>query len=324
MIFFLYGADTYRAIKKLNFLKERYSVARKNSCFNITEIEATNLSVNEFRQRAYSSGLFDQRRMLIIKFVFQSKNDNLLKVILDYLQKEYSEKDNNIIFYDLDFNLKKNKNILLKQIFLLLTKSVDKQHYYQNFSLLRESELRQWIKQEVNKQKKKINPLAINRLTQLVGNNLWQMKNEVDKLIAFSTLDEITIQDVNFMINRNLDKNVFNLTDALGRRDKVQALTLLEEQLKEGVKADYLLKMLIYQFRILLLLKDTDCNIYTIAKQLIINTYAITKSELLANNFSLEELKKIYQSLLQIDLQSKIGSISTEKLISLTINKLII
>ena len=324
MIFFLYGADTYRSIEKLNFLKKRYSAVRKNGSFNITEIETTNLSVNEFKQRVYSSGLFDQRRMLIIKSVFQCQKDDLLKVILEYLQKECSEKDNNIIFYDSDFNFKKNKNILLKQIFLFLTKkSADKIHYCQKFFLLKDSELRQWIEQEVDKQKGKINPLAVNCLAQLVGNDLWQMNNEINKLIAFCFPKEITIQDVNFVVNKNLDKDIFNLTNALGRKDKARALSLLEEQLTEGTKADYLLKMLVYQFRILLLLKDTNLDIYTLAKRFIINPYAIRKSEPLVNNFSLEELKKIYQGLLQIDLQSKIGSISTEGLVGLAINKLI-
>ena len=101
----------------------------------------------------------------------------------------------------------------------------------------------------------------------------------------------------------------------MARRDKRTAFKLLHQHLERRDDEIYLLSMFIYQFRNLLKIKDLvekGVPFYQLVKRTGLHPFVIKKSWEQIKKFSLKELKKIYQKLLFLDLEIKIGRIEPE------------
>ena len=80
--------------------------------------------------------------------------------------------------------------------------------------------------------------------------------------------------------------------------------------------------MLVYQIRTLLKLKDLlekKVSYHNLAQKTGLHPYVIKKSSWQLKNFSLDQLKKIYQKLLQIDTRLKTGQIDSQTAFDLLI-----
>ena len=108
----------------------------------------------------------------------------------------------------------------------------------------------------------------------------------------------------NFAIYLGLETNSQDI------KDKKRALSLIENQLNSGVAIQYIMTMIIRQFRLILKIKSFSENKVTqdwaIAQTLKLPNFVIKKILRQSNLFKLKELKKIYQQLLLIDEKIKI------------------
>ena len=102
--------------------------------------------------------------------------------------------------------------------------------------------------------------------------------------------------------------NIFDLIDALGAKNRLQATELLYKELKTGRDPYYILTMAIYQFRNMLTIKDLRNRNYSeveISKKAKLHPFVVKKA--LKNPFELEEALKTYGKLLAIDTSFKTG-----------------
>ena len=85
----------------------------------------------------------------------------------------------------------------------------------------------------------------------------------------------------------------------------------------------YLLSMIAYQFKNILILKELQ-ELQTpyglIAKKSGLHPFVIQNTNKLCNQFSMSELKKIYWNIFQTDLDIKIGKIEPELAIDLLLS----
>ena len=66
--------------------------------------------------------------------------------------------------------------------------------------------------------------------------------------------------------------------------------------------------MIAYQFKNLLIIKELQVTtIWTIAKKSGLHPFVVQKSFYLCNQFTIEQLKKIYQKIFQVDSDIKTG-----------------
>lgn len=210
-----------------------------------------------------------------------------------------------------------------KKLFKLLKKPKTSQE----FRLLSEYSLSRWIEQEIKDRGGKIERRALEKLAAYVENDLWQMSNEIDKLISYKGANDepITSKDVELLVRAKLDTNIFNMIDAIGEKNKKRALKLLHDQIESGAHQLYLLTMITYQFRNLLIVKDLinqNLNQYQIQRETKIHPYVVQKTFCQARNFSLDELKKIYQKLLDCDAALKTSRIEPDLALDLLVAKL--
>jgi len=313
MIFFLYGHDSYRSKEKLEQIKTKFKNEIDEKGFNIITLTGDDFDLEKFNSAAVQSGFLTSKRLIIVKNLLLSKpNKDLADQLLELLKK-LKATDNIFIFYEAGLPDKRsamfkflNKDKKLSQIFEALTGKA----------------LTDWLKKYVQDQGGQIQISALNLLIASIGNDLWQLTNELNKLIAFKNQEEIKEQDVREFVSVKITENVFGLTEAIAAGNRPQALKLLDEQLKSGLNGIYLLTMIVRQFRIVAQLKSLlsqNLSPAQVTQASGLHPYVVKKTLPLAKKFPAAKIQTIYQKLAELDKQFKSTSLPPETLMDLLI-----
>jgi DNA polymerase-3 subunit delta len=300
MIFFFYGEDSFRAKNKIDAIKDKFKASVDKSGISLINLDGEILTLDDFLKNTESQGFFTSKKLIIIKNIFDNKNLKILeKPLIEYLAKQKdSVEENYLIFWQVSKPNPKN----------LLYKALTKFKYVEEFPKLSSDKINTWLKKEIASRNKTISQEAALTLLSFVGENLWQLEQEINKLVHFSHNPEISLNDVKSIVQAKSDDNIFNLVDALGKKNKALALKLLESQLDSGANSLYLLTMIARQFRILIKVKLFSAKIdnsFAVAQALKIHPFVAKKTLEQSKLYSLEDLKKIYQLLLELDFKLK-------------------
>ena len=323
MIIFLYGADTYRSHEKLNKLREKFSREIDKSHLNLSVLDGEKLTFEEFYKSVSAAPFLATKRMIIVKnLISKNKSKKIFEEIADYIKNKDMSQENIIVFWEEEGQSKKHgaRGIKKNILFDLLKK----EKYMQEFLPLEEWKLTKWIKEEIKKEGGTFEEKTVQLLIALAGNDLWQMHQEIEKLISFKKNRPITQEDINLLVSGKIKSNIFNLVDAMGTKNRKSALRLLNNELISGTSVIQLLGMIVRQFRILLEIKETLKNDSQISKREIslklnLHPFVAQKALEQARNYTLGELKNIYKKLLSIDIKTKTTSLDPRALFNLFI-----
>ncbi len=311
MIYFLYGEDPYRSKRKLDEIVDGYRKVHKSG-LNLMYIDANEKKFEALANSLKIVSMFQEKKLVILKNVFSNKNfqEDFQKEI-----KKLKESKDIIIIYEKEKIDERNK----------IFKALDKEAKSQKFNPLQGSQLLSWIKKEFEKNNSKAEASAISLLLEYVGNNLWQMENEIKKLSDYKRGGTVKREDVELHVRPKIEVDIFKTIDALAARDKKQALSFLHKHLEYGGNPFYLLSMISYQFRNLLAIKELVEKKYpyaTIAKKSGLHPFVVKKSYYLCSQFSFEQLKKIYLKIFQADSDIKTGKIEAEAALDLLLSEI--
>ncbi|NQT49816.1 DNA polymerase III subunit delta, partial [Candidatus Kuenenbacteria bacterium] len=171
-----------------------------------------------------------------------------------------------------------------------------------------------------------LSPEAVNLLAAMIGSDLWQLDREIHKLANYKKGEKVTTEDINLMVKGKYNDDIFQLMDAISDRDKKRILELFQDQLESGASELYLLTMLIRQFRIFWQIKELvdtqSMSSDLVARELKMHPYVAKKSMYYIKNFELDQLRKIYQRLLDFEIKIKTKSIKFEVLFDLLVAEL--
>ncbi|PIT95101.1 DNA polymerase III subunit delta [Candidatus Falkowbacteria bacterium CG10_big_fil_rev_8_21_14_0_10_39_9] len=325
MIIFFYGDNNFKAKQKIGELKKKFfqEVDPNEHSFNILDGATTNLT--EIGQTINTGSLFTKKRLTLIENILSNKKPSFLEEFLEYLQKNNLEKSDDIlVIYEPKIKSQKDKimktslngekdsalAVKEKKLFEFLSQ----QKFVQEFKSLAPSELSTWIKSEVEKRGSSIKPGAIQELIKHSGNDLWSLNNEIDKLVNYKRVGDIPTEienlDIEKICSQATDDNIFALTDALGSKNRALAFKILEDQYRLDAADEYLLAMLLRQFKIILQLKvalNNGENLNRIGPSLGLHPYVAQKSATQAQYFSLEQLKELISGLTHLDYLNKTG-----------------
>ncbi len=313
MIIFLYGQDTYRSRQKLNEIVEHYKKVHQSG-LNLKYFDGQKLSYRDFEDEFRQAPMFQEKKLVILKNIFSNQEfkNSFLKN-----SKKFINSNDLILFYE------KGEISSNDPLFKFLEKNAKTQ----SFKLLEGQRLRNWAKRELEKHQTKIEPQALEKLLNFVGNNLWTLSNEIKKLITFKNKGKIEIKDIDLLIRPKIETDIFKTIDALASKNKKQALSLIHKHLEKGESPLYLLSMINFQFRNILIIKSESTNdirmlrINNLSKELRMHPYIIKKTMWQARKFTFEELKKIYHKLFMIDYKIKTGKIDPQTALDLFISE---
>lgn len=268
-----------------------------------------------------------------MKIFFQTSKKNILKSLLDILK---NKKNENVIVF-LEEKIKRQKKGKTERIVIQTAKDekallkeqkdffqfLSKQKFSQEFRKPTNYEIADWIKKQAQNLGSEIAPQAIDALIGLLGDDMRQLKNEIEKLSAYKANTKeklIQSEDVLELSRGRFDDNIFSLTDKISQANTGETVRILEEQIEGGISENYILTMAIRQFKIILRVKEAlekNPNSSQIASQLKLHPFVVQKSIAQSRNFTKEKLKQILNSLLEADLKTKTGQANLKTMLDL-------
>ena len=175
------------------------------------------------------------------------------------------------------------------------------------FYRLREGELYQWLSREARLQGKNLTLAAAQRLVEIVGDNLAELSQELEKLALFSGADHtLTPALVTQLASHSRSYNIFALVEALGEPGFHRRLASLGHLLDLGEPPAKILGMLARQVRMLIRVKEgAGGNPAELAKRLGIPQGVVKRLSQQAARFSDAALKNHLNALHQVDFHLK-------------------
>ncbi len=195
-----------------------------------------------------------------------------------------------------------------------------------HFPLLKESELRQWIQRRVPDEGGSISPQAVNLLAKVVGNNLWIMANEINKLVLLASGRRIEEADVRAAVSYAQETNVFAVVDAILESRRGVAQKLLEQLLQAGAAPAYLLFMLSRQAQLIVRAKELRRQGEPKAEMQhrlgLTSEFALRRTLEQADKYPLPRVRELYHWLLETDLAIKTGRYEPELALNILVAEL--
>lgn len=184
-------------------------------------------------------------------------------------------------------------------------------------------QLEDWLVRRAAAQDAKLAPDAARLLATEVGDNLRLLAMEIDKLATYAGPGgQIRAADVRALTPASRQAKVFDLTDALARRDRTRALALLHELLAAGESPLGIVALTAYQTRTLLQVKslaERGLRGPQIAQSAGMAPFVVDKSLALARQFSFAQLEAAHRSLLEVDTALKRSRMTPEMALDLLV-----
>jgi len=328
MVFFFYGEDDFRLKQKISSVVASYR-QKHRSGFNFGYFDlAQEEDWEKLKNFLDSFSMFAEKKLAVVSGLFEAQKGIKEKLLDYFISSDIIKTEDSFLVVGQKLERPPEKKIqeyVLKDNKDLFKKLTAKNIKAEEFNFLVGIKLENWIKKEVISRGGEINVQAIKQLAVFVGSDLWRASNEIDKLISYRLGQEILPADIEKLVGAKIENDIFKTVDALAARNGALAFKLLHRHLAEGESEIYLLSMLVYQFRNLLLIKDQlerGVSSYDLGKKIKLHPYVLRKSFEQSKNFSLGALKNIYGRLSEIDIGIKSGGLESQTALDLIVKEI--
>lgn len=191
-------------------------------------------------------------------------------------------------------------------------KYLKKQTDFHDFPELDVNGLAAWLADAAKAQDGSLSSSDARYLVERVGANQQLLSNELDKLLLYAP--NITRQTIDVLTDPAPQSSIFELLEAAFAGNKKRAMNLYTEQRAQKVEPPQIIAMLAWQLHVLAIIKVAgERSTDEIAKEAKLNPFVVRKSQSIARNLSLVDLKKLVSDLLNIDAQSKRVSLDLDE-----------
>lgn len=250
--------------------------------------------------------LFESNKAVILTDTDFMKNniDSASKVFVSYLKDPNPDAYLFIIINKLD-ELSKDFKEICEKLKVITIKTLDTEDFVSI------------AKNEFKENKFNVKDNVIKEIVLRSNNDYVMLKNNILKLITYKyESKEIIMPDVELMIVKEEDAKIYELADAITKKDKRRIYDIYTSLINQNITSDKLLNSIIQKYTTLLNVKrlsgatqnDKDiCEILNLKDK---QVYAIKKQ---AANFSMSDLKDKLNFFLDLDVSVKTGKINLDK-----------
>lgn len=204
-----------------------------------------------------------------------------------------------------------------------LVQSAQKYGKSRAFTTPKGAQLEDWLAKRASAGGARLTPDAARLLASEVGDDLRLLASEIEKLSTYvGKGGTIRVDEVRLLSPSSRQARVFDLTDALARRDRSHALALLHELLAAGESPLGIVAMTVYQTRTLMQVKslvERGLRPPQIAQTAGIAPFVVDKTLPLARQFSFAQLEAAHRTLLDIDRALKSSRMTPEMALDLLV-----
>jgi DNA polymerase-3 subunit delta len=236
-LYLIYGEEIFLVDEALKAIKARV-LSEGAKDFNYDSFYAPETSPAQVRDAVEMLPVMSEQRLVIYKNVDSLKEEawqNLLPVIDNPVDSCCLV----LVANKIDKRKKFIKLLFEKGTVVELKKPFDNQ-------------VATWVDYIASMNNIKLTQEAIAVLQQLVGTNLSEIQNEIQKIRSSANNKKVfDVDDVLGTVSRSRIESVFTLTDAISRRDRAQALLCLANLLENGQNESGIVSLILRQMRIL-------------------------------------------------------------------------
>jgi DNA polymerase-3 subunit delta len=182
-------------------------------------------------------------------------------------------------------------------------------------------DLERWIERRAQALGVRLSADAARQLAAYVGADLRALAGEIEKLATYvGAGGQIGAGEVRLLTPTTQQARIFDLTDALARRNQSRALALLHELLDAGESPLGIVALAAHQTRALLQVKalaEQGLRPPQIAQTAGLAPYVVEKSLTVARQFSFAQLENAHRALLNIDTALKLSKMTPEMALDL-------
>lgn len=293
-IYFLMGEEPY-FIDVISDTIEEEVLDETEKAFNQIVVYGRDVDIDTVATHAKSFSMMGGYMVVIVKEAQDLKNIEDFEKYLDVIPPT------TILVFDYKYKKLDKRRALAKKI--------DKMGVLFESKKLYESNIPGWIQSYLAEKGYTITPKATQMLTDFLGTDLHKVRNELDKLIiALPKSKKIDDIDVERNIGISKDYNVFELQNAIGRRDIMRANQIVNyfgDNGKDNPLLVTAISLYGYFTKILKVHYATDPSQNALATALGVNPFFVRDYQMAARNFSIADCVKCISVLREFDLKSK-------------------
>ena len=305
MIIFLYGEDSFRISRKTKEIIRGYE-AKNPSGLNLLKFDFMENQLEDFFDSAKSGSIIPEKKLIVLRNI--NKID--AGTFLQFLKKQNFGNRDDIILLVVSLS-----DPTSDELFKYLIK---KPNQTQSFRALKEYEVKTWVRQFADLSGIDLTSEAVDFLVASCGADLWRLDSEIKKLADYKIKGVVSRSQIEELIVSGANYKIFELTDAIAKKDKKRALEALYKALDNDEKPTELLGLLAWQIRNILRLKLNPEK----SSSLKLHPFVLGKAAAAAKLFSVEELGAFLSKIIALDLAFKTSSRDEKIRLSLLIAEL--
>ena len=321
VIYVFHGDDELAITEAIGTLKGRLGDPSIVD-MNLTTLDGRYFSIEDFETASKSMPFVADRRLIIVShplaYLSHEPNRNKFLALLEQIPEQ-----NAVVLVEYRPLLSERDKRQGKTHWLQAWgKTMGAKVFIKEFIVLKGSQLTGWIMERARQAGGQFDPRAAMLLASLTGDDVRLADQEITKLLTYVNFERaVSEQDVDQLTPLLEERNIFELVDALGNRDKKTAVGVFHQLLADQDQMR-IFSMIVRQFRLLLLTReilDHNGMEADIAKRLKLHPFVARKIAAQARHFSQNQLDTIYHLLLEIDSQTKTGIMDVDLNIDLLI-----
>lgn len=193
------------------------------------------------------------------------------------------------------------------------------------FELPDQKSLPGWIQRRAAASGLRMDAGAVRLLADLVGNDLWALASELEKLSVYAAGQPVREADVRSLVSKAREEKGYLLADAIADGRPAQALRLLHELRQQGEPLQVLLATIQGRFRRLAIARemiDAGMGASAIGQRLGAKGYGLERMLDQASRYPLEKIRAAYDRLVQADADVKRGLVEEQVSMDLLVDDL--
>ncbi|EGP4937157.1 DNA polymerase III subunit delta [Enterococcus faecium] len=279
---------------------------------NFLSFDMENASLEEVVAEAETLPFFGDQRLVFVEnpyFLTGEKVNNGIEQNTDLLTAYLKEplESTVLVFFAPYEKLDERKKV---------TKQLKKTATIINVQQLNEKEVRQYLMNTLENSSIKMERNAIDLFLRLTDLDLSKMMRELQKLILYGqNQQQITVREVEQLVPKTLEHNIFDMTQYILKGKTEQALRLYEDLVMQGEETIKINAILLSQLRLFLQAKFLVKIGYqqaNIAETLKIHPYRVKLAMQEVRKFDEQLLVQLFDQLVEMDYQIKTGQIEKE------------
>lgn len=168
------------------------------------------------------------------------------------------------------------------------------------FSVPSKDELAAWLMSEVKNRHGTLDRKAAEELVDYAGTNRWRLINELERLFLMNpSISRDSVQE--HVLPEHRSPHIFAMLDALADGNHKKAFSFMEQLLEGGENELYILSMLGYHMKTLILIRTGHTSA--------MHSFVVSKNRQSANRFSEVQLQGMFARVLATDFAIKQGRV---------------